>query len=283
MYNFLIPGKDDFPINVDLYPGRQEGPCPVLIYVHGFNGFKDWGNFTLLADAFCRAGYAVIAFNFSHNGTSPDHPDEFVDLHAFGLNNYTTELYDLEQVVKWVKNGDHPYKRLLDVEKMTLLGHSRGGGISIIYASEDPAIKALITWASVSECKTPWSNWPESRIHAWAETGVEYYSNQRTGQSMPLYYQLHQDFTDHADRLNIQRAITSLNIPMLICHGSKDTAVPVSHAGRLQQWQPQAKLWIVESDHTFDRKHPGLGSDLPDATKKAVDATLQFLNDFMMV
>lgn len=282
MYNFRIPGKDDFPMSVDVYPAARDGKCPVLIYVHGFNGFKDWGNFAALAEPFCRAGYTVLSFNFSHNGTTPDHPEEFVDLNAFGLNNYTTELLDLAKVVQWVKSLSNPYRHLMDTEKIVLIGHSRGGGISIIYASEDPTIKALITWASVSECKTPWSNWPESKLKDWAKKGVEYYMNQRTQQAMPLYYQLHQDYLNHAERLNIQRAISSLKMPVLICHGTNDPAVPTSHAELLKQWQPNAMLFTLESDHTFDRKHPGNVGVLPIATQKVVERTLQFLNEYLM-
>ena len=39
----------------------------------------------------------------------------------------------------------------IDIQNITVIGHSRGGGISIIKASEDQRITKLITWASVSD------------------------------------------------------------------------------------------------------------------------------------
>ncbi len=53
----------------------------------------------MIAGQFVRAGFAFLKFNFSHNGTTPDHPQDFVDLEAFGNNNYTKQLFDLGKVL----------------------------------------------------------------------------------------------------------------------------------------------------------------------------------------
>ena len=37
-----------------------------------------------MAEAFAKAGYFFVKFNFSHNGTTIDDPDNFGDLEAFG-------------------------------------------------------------------------------------------------------------------------------------------------------------------------------------------------------
>jgi len=80
-YADTIPGSANRPILLDAayVSGKKR---PVVIYAHGFNGFKDWGNFDLIARAFAQAGFAFVKFNFSHNGTSPDHPQDFVDFAA---------------------------------------------------------------------------------------------------------------------------------------------------------------------------------------------------------
>ncbi|WP_435524823.1 hypothetical protein [Chryseobacterium indoltheticum] len=36
-----------------------------------------------------------VKFNFSHNGTTVEDPENFADLEAFGNNNYSKELSDL--------------------------------------------------------------------------------------------------------------------------------------------------------------------------------------------
>lgn len=275
--NIIIPGTDNQPMGLDIFYLNDHAKKPVVIYVHGFNGFKDWGNFDMIASRFATAGYVLVKFNFSHNGTTPDRPEDFVNLEAFGNNNYTRELYDLTQVVNWVCDSTNPYQTEIDCHRVCLIGHSMGGGISILQAAEDSRINRLITWAGISECKTPWGGWPADRIQEWKQTGVQYYHNGRTKQKMPMYYQLHEDYLQNKDRLNIQKAIQSLDIPILICHGSFDGSVPVETAYELQRWQPAAKILIVESDHVFGRKHPWTSDDLPPAMAEVIAATLEFL------
>jgi uncharacterized protein len=276
--NIIIAGAANHPIALDIFFEQNETPKPVVIYAHGFNGFKDWGNFDLMANEMARAGFALVKFNFSHNGTTPAQPEDFADLEAFGNNNYSIELQDLKLVTDWVSSAQNPYKKQININHINIIGHSMGGGIAILQASTDDRIKKLVTWASISECKTPWGNWPAGKMEEWKNTGVQYYTNSRTKQQMPLYYQLHEDFLQHEDRLNIQKAICTLKIPVLICHGTKDTAVPIEKAYALKEWQPAATLFTVDSDHVFDRKHPLLTDTLPTAMQEVLATTISFLN-----
>jgi dienelactone hydrolase len=275
--NLEITGAEGKPILLDLFLGDEGEKKPVLIYAHGFNGFKDWGNFDLIATRFAEAGFALVKFNFSHNGTTPAEPEAFADLEAFGNNNYSKQLEDLLLVSNWICNDNNPYKTSLDVEKIYLAGHSMGGGIAILFAAEDDRIKKLVTWAAIGECKTPWGNWTAEKLEEWRQKGVQYYTNTRTNQQMPLYYQLYQDYQQHSYRLNIATAIQKLPIPILICHGSLDIAVPVEKALQLKEWQPAAELLIVESNHVFDRQHPWVMTYLPAAMEEVLLKTIDFL------
>ena len=277
--NIIITGAANKPISLDIFLPQTNKPVPVVIYAHGFNGFKDWANFDLVASKFAVQGFVFVKFNFSHNGTSPDSPEEFVDLEAFGNNNYSKQLEDLRFVTDWVCNPQNAYHTITDTNCISLIGHSMGGGMAILFAAKDKRIKQLITWAAVSECKTPWGNWPAEKIKEWKETGVQYYTNSRTNQQMPLYYQLHEDYEKHKEILNIEHAIKSLDIPVLICHGKLDNAVPPANAFMLNCWQPAAKLFTVESDHVFGRSHPWHSAELPKAMKAVVEASLQFLQN----
>jgi uncharacterized protein len=275
--NIIIAGAANRPITLDIFFKKDGKPKPVVIYAHGFNGFKDWGNFDLIANKIAEAGFALVKFNFSHNGTTPAQPADFADLEAFGNNNYSLALEDLQKITDWVADLQNEYNAEIDINQIYLIGHSMGGGMAILHAANDNRIKRLVTWASVSECKTPWGNWSVEKMSEWKTTGVQYYTNSRTNQQMPLYYQLYEDYVNHATQFDIEKAIGNLSIPILICHGTNDTAVPIEKAYALKEWQPAAILFTVDSDHVFGRKHPWLTDELPKAMQDVSDATISFL------
>ena len=100
--NIQIEGKHNKPILCDLFFQDDQKPKPVVIFCHGYKGFKDWGAWDKMAEIFAEKGYFFVKFNFSHNGTTPENPTEFLDIEAFGDNNYTIELDDLQSVIDWI-------------------------------------------------------------------------------------------------------------------------------------------------------------------------------------
>jgi dienelactone hydrolase len=280
--NILINGIHGKVIALDIFYKETNKSKPVLIYIHGFNGFKDWANFDLIAQQFAQAGFVFIKFNFSHNGTSPQHPEEFVDLEAYAENNYTKELFDLQQVIDWTLEEQNEHTSEINKHAVGLIGHSKGGGVVILKAAEEKKVGAVATWASVSECKTPWSTWDKERMNEWKEKGVQYILNSRTKQQMPLHYQLYEDYQQHKERLDILEAISILEIPVLICHGTKDEVVPVAKAYQLNEAKPGSELFLVESNHVFGRKHPWIEEHLPDAMQQVVNRTISFFRSSLI-
>lgn len=277
--NIQLPGPHGLPVLTDIFLPETKAAAPVLIYAHGFNGFKDWGNFDLIAQQFAAAGFVCIKFNFSHNGTSPEAPEEFVDLKAYSENNYSKELDDLGVVIDWASSPDQPFAARIDPSRIGLIGHSLGGGIVLLKAAEDRRVKAVATWAAISQCQTPWTHWPAEKMQEWRQTGMAYITNSRTGQELPLGYQLKEDFEQNTDRLNMEAAVKKLQVPLLICHGTEDPSVPFDSALQLRDWKPDATLFSVESDHVFGRRHPWLEENLPEPTQHVVDQTLTFFKN----
>ncbi len=275
--NILLTDRHTRPIATDIHYDERGGARPAIIYAHGFNGFKDWGGFDLIAQQFAEAGFTFIKFNFAFNGTTPERPEEFVDLSAYSENNYTKELDNLAAVIDWAASAANPYAQFIDAGRLALCGHSRGGGIVLIKAAEDARIKAVATWASVSECKTPWGSWPAERMATWREKGMEYVENARTKQQMPLGYQLYEDYAQNGERLSIEAAVRRLRVPLFIVHGTEDTSVPVGSANSLKEWQPAAELFTLPTDHVFGRRHPWNDAHLKLPMLEVLDRTVAFL------
>ncbi|MCF7559494.1 alpha/beta hydrolase [Sabulilitoribacter multivorans] len=273
--NIIIEGEKGKPILIDTFYAESKTPKPIIIFCHGYKGFKDWGAWDLVAKSFVEAGFCFIKFNFSHNGGTVEQPIDFPDLEAFGNNNYTKELNDLERVIDWVFK-DRNIKNIADLDALSLIGHSRGGGIVCIKAEEDNRIKNIISLAGV--CDFAKRTATTGDLKQWKKDGVKYVLNGRTKQQMPHYYQFHEDFKANEERLTIKRAVSNLKIPYLIIHGNADTSVFVEEAYNLHSWNKKSILEIIKNaDHVFGAKHPWEQDALPKPLQQAIDRVIVFL------
>ena len=243
--NFSIEGKHQKPIVTDVFYNETHQPKKVVIFCHGYKGFKDWGAWNLMAEAFANAGFFFIKFNFSHNGGTLEQPIDFPDLEAFGNNNYTKELDDLASVIDWIFNANE-YRNEVDLQQVSLIGHSRAGGIVLLKSNEDSRIKKVITLASV--CDFGKRTATISDLDQWKKEGVKYVVNGRTKQNMPHFYQFYENFIQNKERLDIKKATEQLTIPHLLIHGDNDTSVLIHEAENLQQWNQNADYKIIKMD-----------------------------------
>jgi uncharacterized protein len=271
--NIIIEGIHNKPILVDVFYKTDNSLKPILLFCHGYKGFKDWGAWNIMAETFAESGFCFMKFNFSHNGGTVEQPIDFPDLEAFGNNNYTKELDDLETVINWICENPNLKTNTNDI---SLLGHSRGGGIVAIKAEEDSRIKNIISLASVSDYKARFSS--GQLFEKWKQEGVMFVENGRTKQQMPHYFQFFEDFIAHENRLIIQRAVSNLKIPHLIIHGSDDTSVSVEEAKALHQWNPNSVLKIIEgANHVFGINHPWEKDTLSKELQEVIDVSIAFL------
>lgn len=273
--NITINSKYKKPILTDLFYVENNKPKQIVIFCHGYKGYKDWGAWNLVAKEFAKQDIFFIKISFSHNGGTKEQPIDFPDLEAFGNNNFTKELDDLDSVINWVLQNDS-IENEINSKQITLIGHSRGGGIVLVKASEDNRITKVSTWAGVSDFG---SRFPEGdQLNIWKKNNVAYITNARTNQQMPHYYQFYLNFKENETRLHIKSAVNKLNIPYLVVHGSNDESVLVNEANDLFSWNPKNNLHIVEkSDHSFGSKQPWESENLPLDLEKVVRKTIDFL------
>ena len=269
---FTIPGAKGRNMLMDLTFEENNPKAPLIIFVHGFKGFKDWGTHDLVAAYFAQNGFRYLKFNFSHNGTTPDKPLDFGDLIAFSENTFSIELDDLKQVIDFACNGS----ALPATNGIYLIGHSMGGGISIITAAEDSRVKKLITMASISGFR---NLWPKAAEIQWRIQGTLYMPNSRTGQQMPLKATLLDDLDQHPGRFDILAQAAEITCPWLILHGDSDFVVSLSHAEQLKNAQPGAELVVLKGgDHTFGGVHPYSKTTLPPVLNQLCDLAIDFFN-----
>lgn len=268
-YEKIIHGSCEKPILIDTHIPKECYRNKVIIFSHGFKGFKDWGPFNKIAEYFVNQGFIYVKFNFSYNGTSIENPVDFIDLDAFGNNNFCKELDDLGLVIDWVSNE-------FSKKEIILFGHSRGGSISILKLLEDNRISKIISWASPSNflAKLP----DKERAKDWKKKDVVYIYNGRTKQNMPMYYQFYKNCLTNKERLDIKTSLKNIKIPHLHIHGDEDPTVLIDEAYNMKKWSNNTYLHIIkDANHVFDACHPYNLNNFPKDLKEALDTTLEFL------
>ena len=264
--NHILKAPNKKPILLDISYEGEKTNKPVVVFCHGYKGFKNWGAWHLVAAQFAKAGFCFVKFNFSHNGGTMENPIDFPDLEAFALNNFTTELDDLDRVLHF-----------LNPSEVSVIAHSRGAGIALIKAEEDERIQKVVTWAGVSDFKARFQIGSEA-FQQWEKTGVTHIENTRTKQQLPHFWQFFEDFVANEHKLTIKRAVQKLKKEQLIIHGSADPTVPLKEAQAIHRWNPNSKLVVIESgDHVFGSKHPWGAPTMPTDLKTVVDRTIRFI------
>lgn len=266
--NIILKSEREFLADA-IFP-ESEDKLPLMIFVHGYKGYKDWGTWELMGEKFAKAGFYFVKFNMSHNGTTLEDPNNFADLEAFGQNNFSKELADLEVVIDYFK-----VQKEVDSENITLIGHSRGGGISVIKASENKNITKLITLASISTV----DRFPKNEdFENWKKDDVYFIENARTKQKMPHYFQFFEDYENNMERFDVKKACENLAIPALFIHGSNDESVTIDHSENLHQWTKDSQFKIIENTaHTFGAKEPWESDSLPKELDEVVEICIDFI------
>ena len=262
---FEIPCRDGLSIRGEAYPAEES--LGSVIICHGFKGFAHWAFFPYLARTLAQDGLTAITFDFSGSGIGADR-ESFTQAEAFAGNTFSRELEDLELIEEYARR-----KKWIN-GKFGIFGHSRGGGVAILYAaSEGATVNSLVTWAAISYP----NRWTPEDVITWRKRGHTEITNSRTGQLMRLETDLLDDVEMNGKtKLNIQNAAGKIKAPWLIIHGTADETVPSSEAEHLHSLSKgMSTLRLIEgANHGFSATHP-LG-EVPPVLEKVVLETAKF-------
>ncbi|HMH25381.1 MAG TPA: alpha/beta fold hydrolase, partial [Gemmatimonadaceae bacterium] len=262
---FDIPCVDGLSIRGEAY--LAEAPLGSVIVCHGFKGFAHSAFFPYLARTLAEDGVNAITFDFSGSGIGADR-ESFTQPEAFAHNTFTRELEDLELV------EDYGRRRKWIHGKFGLFGHSRGGGIAILYAAaQAEEVSSLVTWAAISYP----NRWSPEDVTTWRKRGHTEITNSRTGQVMRLETDLLDDVELHGKtKVNIEAAAAKIKAPWLIIHGTADDTVPSSEAEHLHSLSKgMSTLRLIQgANHGFSATHPL--NEVPPVLEKVVLETAKF-------
>ncbi len=154
----LVKTNDYFDASVD----PSGGTYPVVIYSHGWNGFRDVN--LDQSEALASHGYIAVAIDHPYgamvtafaDGTvalnNPDLLPKGVSADVFQTASEAVEAtyaadirFALDQLEK-INSGaiDSPLAGKLDLSRVGVYGHSTGGGATVVFCAADPRCKAAL-------------------------------------------------------------------------------------------------------------------------------------------
>ncbi|MBC23250.1 MAG: hypothetical protein CMJ32_04965 [Phycisphaerae bacterium] len=258
-----IPGSHEQPIRAKLHMPAIS-PRGIVLLAHGYMGYMEYGMFPFLADALAQAGLATCRFNFSHSGVDHDH-SSFARADLFSINTWNKQVEDLELL-----SGAIP--RLIiedggpDELPLYLVGHSRGGVTSLLAAARGQLSGAgasgVVTLNSPDACN-PWKDHQDRILQ---EGGLDQVSN-RTGQRLRVDAVFLQEQLDQPEAHDLLELVGSIDVPMLLVHGTADMTIPVQAMDRIAAAAAGCpdleRVQIEGADHVFNTPNPFNPADEP--------------------
>ncbi len=245
--------------NCDIYLSESDAPKPLVLLLHGFRAFKDWGFFPYWAEKISKNGFTVAAIDFSLNAVL-DRDNSIFDMEKFARNTVTQEIVEAKMFLEKLHSEPETILSKKHVinwnNEIYLIGHSLGGAIAIMVADENPAVKKLITVNSIFD----FDIYTERQKEDWIKNGIKQFVDSTTRQTFVLNVDFLLDRLTYISEKSVTSAVSRLQIPYLILHGDADATVPPQAATVLYNASKNKNLTKIKpikgGSHTFGIKHP---------------------------
>jgi len=268
--SFCFANEEGLPIRGDVHAPAGRGP--VVVCVHGFKGFKDWGFWPETAQRLVRSGMGAVRFNFAHSGVGED-LERFGEPRLFESGTYSREVSDLREVLLRLAGKDLPGAGDLDTARIGLLAHSRGAISALaLAASEERPVRSVALWNPVASAL--W--WSEEERRRWRERGFWEVVNTRTHEVFRITRALLDDAENNGERLDPVANARRLEVPISVVVARGDESVSPESGRLLARAAPTSLASITEiedSGHTFGAVHPFAGST--PALDRAIGAAVE--------
>jgi len=187
-----------------------EAPAPAVVILHGWGGTS--ADMLPVAPGLHDLGFHSLFLDARTHGLSDD--EDFMSMPRFAE--------DLETALVWLVNRD-------DVTTIGAVGHSIGAAATILAASRNPDIDAVVAVASFAH--------PEELL--WR--AIPYPAPVKWTLLRAIRQMIGVSYDDIAPR----NRIADIQVPVLLMHGEDDDVIPVDDAISIHDNLPSCQLIIV--------------------------------------
>ena len=194
----------------------------VVVLGHGVTGNKDRPFVAALANGLAAAGIPALRFSFSGNG---DSEGNFID------STISKEVEDLGSVLD-----------ALNGYSVCYVGHSMGGAVGVLRASQDSRIKLLVSLAGMVHTKT------FAHTEFGDETPDEGFMWDKPECPLSGTY-----MDDMAQIDSVVDRALRISVPWLLLHGTEDDVVPIGESREIFENanEPKELIELEGADHVF--------------------------------
>ncbi len=194
----------------------------IVVLGHGVTGNKDRPFVVALANGLAAAGIAVLRFSFSGNG---DSEGRFID------STISKEVEDLGSVLDALSDYSVCY-----------VGHSMGGAVGVLRASQDKRIDMLVSLAGMVYTK----------IFAQSEFG-DVTPDEGFMWDKPDCPLSSAFMNDMRQIDSVMDRASQITVPWLLVHGTEDDVVPIGESREIFENanEPKELIELEGADHVF--------------------------------
>ena len=226
-----------------------EGEGDAVVLLHGWGCDKSIWKSSIEA---LRSNFRVVAVDFAGFGASEE-PETI-----WGVEEYTCSV---EALLKE-----------LNIQSPTLVGHSFGGRVSILYASRNEVKSVVLTDAAGVKPRRSFSYYRKVYTYKLLKRALPLLIGEKKAQMLLDQRRAKSGSSDYNRATPMMRAILSkcvnedlcyampkISAPTLLFWGDMDTATPISDAHKMAKLIPNAGLVVAEgAGHFAFLERPGL-------------------------